>query len=58
MNAVNLNKIPFSDYKITFGKYKGMSLRFIPDSYLHFLYERNLLKGKALTHYQHRFKLK
>ena len=43
--------------KIKFGKHKGTELKYLPDSYLEFLYKKGISKGKIKYYTQKRLNL-
>lgn len=43
--------------KIKFGIHKGKMLKDIPDDYLKYLYEKNILKGKIKLYVQRKFNM-
>lgn len=42
------------DIKLRFGKYKGVTLKDVPDNYLRWCLDNNVLKGKAMCYAKQR----
>jgi len=45
-----------NEIKLKFGKYKGTMLKNIPDNYLKWCVDRNILRGKAMFYAKKRLK--